>query len=101
MRRLRWNGGAAGFVSGPQDVKIVRTPARSARVQQPSWQDVVRRKEKREVRGGETIGRFFLSSGTFSPNARARSALPARLDTERFPCFKTGTPQAASATQCP
>jgi hypothetical protein len=33
---------------------------------------------------------------TFTPSASSTSALPQRLDTERFPCFATGTPHAAT-----
>ena len=31
-----------------------------------------------------------------APSASRTSALPARLETERFPCFATGTPAAAA-----
>ena len=34
----------------------------------------------------------------FTPSASKRSALPHRLDTERFPCFATFTPHAATTS---
>src|SRR5918993_1083511 len=33
---------------------------------------------------------------TFTPRASSTSALPQRLETDRLPCFATGTPQAAT-----
>src|SRR5215469_5676956 len=42
-----------------------------------------------------------VSSGTASPSASSTSALPQRLDTERLPCFTTGTPQAAVRSAVP
>src|SRR5215203_2504458 len=42
---------------------------------------------QRSAAAGETA--------TFTPSASSTSALPQRLETDRLPCFATGTPQAA------
>src|SRR5205807_5950799 len=41
------------------------------------------------------------SGGIVSPRASSTSALPQRLETERLPCFTTGTPQAAVRSAVP
>jgi hypothetical protein len=43
----------------------------------------------------------FSSSGSGIPSLSSRSALPQRLDIERFPCFTTRTPQAAASSPVP
>ena len=97
------SGGCAGFASGPEDIEDgAHAERRAHRRDRLHRRVIVRREQEREVRGGDSTRRAARSSiGILRPSCSSTSAAPARLETERLPCFTTGRPQAATRIAVP
>ena len=92
----------AGFVSGPQRLKIVRKP--SALRSEPHRlhrRMIERREEKHEARLAQALDGQFRASVMGTPSASKTSAAPHRDVTARLPCLATLAPAAAATSAAP
>ena len=92
-----WCVARAGFASGPSALKIVRTPSSrraTAACRSAGWCAGAKRNAIRASRKIPAWSGGGISTGI--PSASVTSALPHRLEIDRFPCFATATPHAAT-----
>src|SRR5262245_22233574 len=94
-----WRVAPAGLVSGPSRLNAVLTP--SALRAGPAWRIEgwkVGAKKKPMLASVRQRSTVAGEAVTLTPSASNTSALPDLLDTDRFPCLATRTPQAATTS---